>query len=52
MKIPFSSFEEMHKEIEQEVLDKFKEVYKKNWFIKGTEVEQFEKEFNYHSRAI
>ena len=35
----------MHKEIESEILEKFKEVYKKNWYIKGTEVFEFEKEF-------
>ena len=45
MKIPFASFDVMHKEIESEILEKFKEVYKKNWYIKGTEVFEFEKEF-------
>ena len=45
MKIPFVSFEPMHKEIEVEMLEKFKEVYRKNWFIQGSEVEKFEKEF-------
>ncbi|TYC82192.1 DegT/DnrJ/EryC1/StrS family aminotransferase [Acetobacterium wieringae] len=45
MNIPFVSFEPMHKEIENELLHKFKEVYEKNWFIHGEEVEQFEKEF-------
>ena len=38
MKIPFVSFEMMHKEIEGEILAKFKEVYEKNWFIQGPEV--------------
>lgn len=45
MKIPFVSFEPMHKEIEKEILSKFKEVYEKNWFIQGEEVEKFEEEF-------
>lgn len=45
MKIPFVSFEPMHKEIEEEILNKFKEVYEKNWFIFGNELSQFEKEF-------
>ena len=45
MKIPFASFDVMHKEIESEILEKFKEVYKKNWYIKGMEVFEFEKEF-------
>lgn len=45
MKVPFVSFVPMHKEIEDEILNKFKEVYEKNWFINGIEVELFEKEF-------
>lgn len=45
MKIPFASFEEMHKEIEREMLTKFTEVYRRNWFIQGEEVSKFEKEF-------
>lgn len=45
MKIPFVSFEPMHKEIEEEINSKFAEVYKKNWFIHGEEVKKFEEEF-------
>lgn len=45
MKIPFVSFEPMHKEIEEEILTKFKKVYEKNWFIFGDELTQFEREF-------
>ena len=45
MKIPFASFEVMHQEIEQEMLDKFREVYERNWFIQGPELEAFEQEF-------
>lgn len=45
MKVPFSTFEVMHKEIDDEIIQKFQEVYHKNWFIQGTEVEAFEKEY-------
>lgn len=45
MKIPFVSFELMHKEIEKDIIDKLKEVYSKNWFIQGEEVKKFEEEF-------
>ncbi len=45
MKIPFVSFEKMHKEVEDEILNKFNEVFRKNWFIKGDELHLFEKEF-------
>lgn len=45
MNIPFVSFETMHNEIKDEVLRKFNEVYDKNIFIRGAEVEAFEKEF-------
>lgn len=45
MNIPFVSFEPMHKEIQEEILSKFKEVYEKNWFIQGEEVKKFEEEF-------
>ncbi len=45
MQISFSSFDAMHNEIKEEVIEKFKEVYEKNWYIQGQEVELFEKEF-------
>jgi dTDP-4-amino-4,6-dideoxygalactose transaminase len=45
MDIPFVSLEHMHNEIENEVMDKFQKVFKKNWFIKGEEVAKFEEEF-------
>lgn len=45
MNIPFSSVGVMHREIEREMLDKFREVYESNWFIQGREVEKFEEEF-------
>ncbi len=45
MRIPFVSFEEMHKEIEEEIYSKFREVYQRNWYIQGAEVKEFESEF-------
>lgn len=45
MRVEFAAFNKMHEEIEDEILAKFKEVYEKNWFIQGSEVEAFEKEF-------
>ena len=45
MKIPFSTFEHMHKEIRCEMLAKFEKMYDKGWFIQGGECELFEKEF-------
>ena len=45
MKVVFSTMDLMHKEIEQEVLNKFKEVYEKGWFIGGEEDKLFEEEY-------
>lgn len=45
MNIPFVSFEKMHGEIKNQVVSAFQEVYEKNLFIQGNEVERFEKEF-------
>jgi len=45
MKIPFVSFEKMHQEIEKKMLEKFMEVYRKNIFIMGEELDYFEKAF-------
>ena len=45
MKVKFASFDKMHNEIKSEMISKFQEVYDKNWFINGTEVEAFEQEF-------
>ena len=45
MKIPFSTVEPMQKEIEAEMLGKFRAVYENHWFIQGREVELFEEEF-------
>lgn len=51
MKVPFVSLEPMHNEIEADIFEKFKEVYKKNQFILGEEVEEFEKEFAKYCNA-
>lgn len=45
MNIPFAALDPMHSMIKNEVMEKFEEVYDKNWFIQGKEVEAFEKEF-------
>ncbi|OPJ61653.1 DegT/DnrJ/EryC1/StrS family aminotransferase [Clostridium oryzae] len=45
MKVPFVSFEPMHKEIENEIYDQFRSVYSRNWFIQGEELSKFENEF-------
>lgn len=45
IKIPFSTFEVMHDEIKEQIVNKFKEVYEKNWFIQGEECSKFEEEF-------
>ena len=44
MDIPFVTFENMHKEIKEEAIEKFKKIYDKGWFIQGEEVEKFENE--------
>lgn len=43
--IPFVSFVNMHNEIRNEVINKMTEVYDRNWFIQGEEVNRFEEEF-------
>lgn len=45
MNIPFVSFEVMHGEIKQELTNAFSEVLDANWFIQGTRLEAFEKNF-------
>lgn len=45
MKIPFSTLDKMNDEIYDEVNNKFQEVFKKSWYINGTEVHKFETEF-------
>lgn len=45
MKIPFATFDVMHSEIRQQMLDKFTEIYDRGYFIQSSECELFEKEF-------
>ncbi|MDN3954873.1 DegT/DnrJ/EryC1/StrS family aminotransferase [Sporolactobacillus laevolacticus] len=45
MNVPFVSFGPMHQEIKKEILDKFHDLYQKDWYINGPEVESFEREF-------
>lgn len=45
MQIKYNDFERMHKPIENEMLDSFKEVFASQWFIHGKKLEKFEKEF-------
>lgn len=45
MKIPFSTFDRMHEDIRNEIIDKFTEVYDRGWFIQGKECQEFEREF-------
>lgn len=45
MYIPFSTVKYIHSDIQNEILDKFKEIYSKNWFIQGEECKKFEEEF-------
>lgn len=51
MNIPFVSLEKMHSEIEKDILIKFQEVYRKNWFVHGEEVKKFEEEFASYCNA-
>ncbi len=51
MNISFSTVDYMHKEIMDEMLDKFKCVYEKGWFISGEECAKFEGAFaSYQNR--
>jgi dTDP-4-amino-4,6-dideoxygalactose transaminase len=45
MKVPFSSFEPMHAEIENDLKAAFDRVCKNNWYIQGEELSKFEEEF-------
>lgn len=45
MNIPFLNLEAMHSEIEEEMKEKFLEVYRSNWLVLGKQDEEFEKEF-------
>lgn len=43
--IAFADLTPLHSEIEEEITEKFKEVYRKGWFIGGENVSSFEKNF-------
>lgn len=43
--IPFATVHNIHSEIEREMLDKFREVYCRDWFIQGKECKKFEEEY-------
>lgn len=45
MRVPFVSFEKMHSEMKEELKDAFENVINSNWFIKGIQLSEFEKEF-------
>ena len=44
--IPFLSFEKMHSEIKQELMESFEKVLDRNYFILGKECEEFESAFS------
>jgi len=46
MKISFLNLELTHLQIRDEIIETFKNIYDKNWFILGENVEAFEKEFS------
>jgi len=45
MKVPFASFDIMHAQIREEMLQKFAAIYDKGYFIQGDECSAFETEF-------
>nr|WP_288826260.1 DegT/DnrJ/EryC1/StrS family aminotransferase [uncultured Clostridium sp.] len=45
MRVPFSTFDRMHKDLRNEMINKFTEVYDNGWFIQGKECREFEIEF-------
>lgn len=45
MSVPFVSFEPMHNELDTEISNKLVDVFHKNYFIGGNEIQEFEKEF-------
>ena len=45
MNIPFVTFQPMHNEIENNIFEKFKNIYRSNIFLHGTELERFEASF-------
>lgn len=45
MNVPFLSFEETNKQIRQEMMQAFEQVFDSKWYIMGKSLEQFEKEY-------
>lgn len=45
MRVPFATFQYMHKDIKSEMLEAFEKVYDTGWYIQGEECTAFEKEF-------
>ncbi len=45
MKVPFLSFEGMHKQIKDQLTQAFSEVLNSNWFVMGPQLDEFEKEY-------
>lgn len=45
MKVAFNKFDVLHKEIEQQLLEDFLRVRKREWYILGEEVKQFEEQY-------
>lgn len=45
MKVPFVSFEKMHNELKEDLLNGFAEILDRNWFIAGEADKKFEKAF-------
>jgi dTDP-4-amino-4,6-dideoxygalactose transaminase len=45
MKIPFVSFDPMHKPIKAEMMKAFEDFYDSNWYVLGEKVKQFETEY-------
>ena len=45
MKIPFADFTPMHREVREQMLQKFQDIYDKGWFIGGENCAAFEKHF-------
>lgn len=51
VKVPFLNFEPMHNLISDEIIEAFKKVFARNWFILGQSVEDFEQEFSKYCGA-
>lgn len=45
MKVPFVSFEKMHTEIKNDIMNRFEAIYDNNYFIMGAELDNFEKKY-------